>query len=47
MTDQRSDRELADAIVRGGDEEAFRALYRRHSPRVFQFVLRLLGGDVA
>lgn len=47
MTDQRSDRELADAIVRGGDEEAFRVLYRRHSPRVFQFVLRLLGGDVA
>jgi len=47
MADQRSDRELADLIVRGGDEEAFRALYRRHSPKVFQFVLRLLGGDVA
>jgi len=47
MADQRSDRELADLIIRVGDEEAFRALYRRHSPKIFQFVLRLLGGDVA
>lgn len=47
MTDQRSDRELADLIVARGDEQAFRALYRRHSPRVFQFVLRMVGGDVA
>jgi RNA polymerase sigma-70 factor (ECF subfamily) len=47
MADQRSDRELADLVVRAGDEEAFRALYRRHAPRVFQFVLRLVGGDVA
>jgi len=47
MADQRSDRELADLIVARGDEQAFRALYRRHSPRVFQFVLRMVGGDVA
>jgi len=47
MADQRSDRELADLIVARGDEQAFRALYRRHSPRVFQFVLRMVGGDVS
>jgi len=47
MADQRSDRELAALVVGRGDEEAFRALYRRHSPRVFQFVLRMVGGDAA
>ena len=47
MTDQRSDRELAELVVGQGDEEAFRALYRRHSPKVYQFVLRLVGGDAA
>jgi len=47
MADQRSDRELAGLIVARGDEQAFRALYRRHTPRVFQFVLRMVGGDVA
>lgn len=40
-----SDRELAELVVNQGDEAAFRALYRRHSPAVHQFVLRLLGGD--
>jgi len=47
MTDQRSDRELARLVVGEGDEEAFRALYRRHTPTVYRFVLRLVGGDVA
>ena len=47
MTDQRSDRELARMVVEEGDEEAFRALYRRHTPTVYRFVLRLVGGDVA
>jgi RNA polymerase sigma-70 factor (ECF subfamily) len=47
MTDQRSDRELAELVVAHGDEGAFRVLYRRHSPAVYQFVLRLVGGDVA
>lgn len=32
--------------VRDGDEEAFRVLFRRHSPRVLQFVRRHVG-DVA
>jgi RNA polymerase sigma-70 factor (ECF subfamily) len=39
-----SDRELAEALLLNGDEKAFRELYRRHTPRLFQFVLRLLGG---
>jgi len=41
-----SDRELADAVLRGGEERAFRTLYRRHSPRLYRLALRLLGGDV-
>ena len=47
MTDQLADRELADRVVSCGDEAAFRALYRRHTPTVYRFVLRLTGGDVA
>lgn len=39
-----TDRQLADAVVAGGAEWAFRELYRRHSPRLFQLVLRLVGG---
>ena len=38
------DRELADALLLRRDEAAFRALYRRHTPRLFQVVLRVLGG---
>jgi len=45
MTDQLSDRELADRVVADGDEAAFEILYRRHTPSVFRFVLRLSGGD--
>ncbi len=41
---ERPDRELAGALLERGDEQAFRELYRRHTPRLFQFVLRLLGG---
>ncbi len=40
---ERSDRELADRVWRDGDEQAFRLLYRRHTPRLYQLVLRLLG----
>ena len=39
-----SDRELAEALLLYGEEEAFRELYGRHTPRLFQFVLRMLGG---
>ncbi len=38
-----SDRELAERVL-GGSEAAFRQLYRRHTPRLHQLVLRLLGG---
>ena len=38
-----TDRQLA-ARVLEGDEIAFRTLYRRHTPRLWPVVLRLLGG---
>ena len=41
-----SDRQLAQAVLRAREERAFRTLYRRHTPRVYQLALRLLGGDV-
>lgn len=44
---EAGDRELAERVQRGGDEEAFRALYRRHTPYLYQFVLRLLDGREA
>jgi len=40
-----SDRALAERVLSEGDEQAFRALYRRHTPRLYQFALRLLGGN--
>lgn len=39
------DRELVDAVARSGDEAAFRALYRRHTPAVYRLALRLGAGD--
>ena len=39
------DRVLADAVARSGDETAFRALYRRHTPALYRLALRLGGGD--
>lgn len=42
----RSDRELVEAVLRHQDELAFRDLYRRHTPRLFVLVARLLArGD--
>jgi len=42
----RTDRELVDAVLRRRDELAFRELYRRHTPRLFMLVARLLArGD--
>jgi RNA polymerase sigma factor (sigma-70 family) len=38
-----SDMELADAVRHAGDEDAFRLLYRRHTPRLMGFVVRLMG----
>ena len=45
MTEHPSDRDLADLVVHRGDEDAFRTLYRRHTPALYQFVLRLVGGN--
>lgn len=39
------DRELATRVLEDGDEDAFRVLYRRHTPSLYQFVLRLLNGN--
>ena len=38
------DRALVEAVVRDGDEVAFRELYRRHTPRLYPLVLRVVGG---
>jgi RNA polymerase sigma factor (sigma-70 family) len=39
-----SDRDLASRFAGHGDEEAFRLLYRRHTPRLYAVALRVLGG---
>jgi RNA polymerase sigma-70 factor (ECF subfamily) len=39
-----SDKSLAQAILARGEESAFRLLYHRHTPRLYQLVLRLVGG---
>lgn len=44
MTDP-SDRELVRRVADEGDERAFRALYRRHTPALYRFALRTMGGD--
>jgi RNA polymerase sigma-70 factor (ECF subfamily) len=41
---EEPDRRLAERVL-GGDEAAFRSLYRRHTPRLLQVALRLLAGD--
>ena len=35
----KSDRELVEVLLSGGDEAAFRELYQRHTPRLYQIVL--------
>jgi RNA polymerase sigma-70 factor (ECF subfamily) len=39
-----SDESLAQSVMMEGDERAFRTLYRRHTPRLYQFTLRLVAG---
>ena len=36
-----SDRELVDAVLAARDEEAFRALYHRHTPALYRLAIRL------
>jgi RNA polymerase sigma-70 factor (ECF subfamily) len=45
--EQATDRDLAGLLLQDGDENAFRELYRRHTPRLYQFVVRMLGGAEA
>lgn len=40
-----SDRTLAERVLDGGNEPAFRQLYQRHTPYLYQFALRTLGGN--
>ncbi len=40
-----ADRVLAERVWRDRDEAAFRTLYGRHTPALYQFVLRVLGGN--
>lgn len=39
------DRTLVTRVLERGDERAFRQLYRRHTPYLYQFVIRVLGGN--
>ncbi len=39
-----TDKALIEAVIDGGDEGAFREIYRRHTPRLMGFVFRLFGG---
>jgi RNA polymerase sigma-70 factor (ECF subfamily) len=39
------DTELVAAVLASGSETAFRALYRRHSPRIYRVLLRMLASE--
>jgi RNA polymerase sigma-70 factor (ECF subfamily) len=41
---ESDDRVLTERFVADGDEEAFRLLYRRHTPRLYAVAVRLSGG---
>lgn len=45
--DSPGDRDLVTQFLRTRSERAFRALYRRYSPRLYAVALRLSGGDAA
>ena len=47
MVDVDDDKTLTAAFVERGDETAFRALYRRHAPALYAFLLRISGGRTA
>ena len=44
---EKTDRVLVKRFLRAGDEAAFRALYRRHTPALYLLALRLAGGSEA
>lgn len=45
MPSETGDRALAERVLWDGDESAFRVLYRRHTASLYQFALRLMGGN--
>ena len=45
--EQGVERRLAEKVMADGDEEAFRELYRSHSPALYGLLRRLLGGREA
>jgi RNA polymerase sigma-70 factor (ECF subfamily) len=42
---EATDHDLIQLVIHSGDERAFRELYRRHSPRLYALVLRMLGSE--
>jgi RNA polymerase sigma-70 factor (ECF subfamily) len=42
---RKTDAELIESIRLDGNERAFRELYKRHTPRLYQLVLRILAGS--
>ena len=42
-----TDRQLVDRFLATGEEEAFRLLFRRHTPRLYAMAYRLLGHQTA
>ena len=42
---EASDRELVTALLGGGEEEAFRELYQRYTPRLYRIVIGILDGQ--
>jgi RNA polymerase sigma-70 factor (ECF subfamily) len=45
MATELSDRDLIKEFLKHREEETFRLLYRRHTPRLYLFCLRLCKGD--
>jgi RNA polymerase sigma-70 factor, ECF subfamily len=41
----QTDRQLVETVVINGDERAFRELYRRHTPRLYQLIYRLVESE--
>jgi RNA polymerase sigma factor (sigma-70 family) len=42
---EATDRALIERVLRAGDEKAFRELYRRHTPRIYALVIRVLASE--
>jgi RNA polymerase sigma-70 factor (ECF subfamily) len=47
LTDVTDDLALVERFLRGRGEDAFRALYRAHTPALYALAVRLAGGDRA